>query len=256
MQNASRDESDVENEIAINHFAKVWRRMREILQVWWNPFLEMINWGVAFPQDKPACNGMSSKKTVETLLNVVAAFHFANETLIFINGVYTAWRLTPTSARTSLTSHVTREISHMPINSVTAGWWFGNRAGRYPSFVRSWTTLGPLSAPFGWQFHWNMQAISENASINPVQPAVQRSIYGPPHLDHTLVGKSRVNQFYHIFNNDIDLWLLFVLRLWCYSYISRIIQNHSMIQILILDPKWRTITQISLLNVPSGLVTY
>jgi len=45
-----------------------------------------------------------------------------------------------------------------------------------------------------------------------------------------------------------------LLRLWCHRYTSGIIQDHSIIQIWILDPKSWVITPISLLNQPSGFV--
>jgi hypothetical protein len=43
-----------------------------------------------FVQGQPACNGVSSYKTIKRLLSMVAAFHFANETWIFVNSVFTA----------------------------------------------------------------------------------------------------------------------------------------------------------------------
>jgi len=53
-----------------------------------------------FFRGQPAWNGVSRYETVETLLNVVATVHFANETWIFVNNVFTARRRTPTSAVT------------------------------------------------------------------------------------------------------------------------------------------------------------
>jgi hypothetical protein len=69
--------------------------------------LEQVNSGVTHSEGKPAGNGGSSNKTVETLLNVVATVHFANETWIFVDRVFTAQRHTPTSALESLTSAAT-----------------------------------------------------------------------------------------------------------------------------------------------------
>jgi len=57
-----------------------------------------------FFRRQPACNGMSTKKTVETLLKVVGTFYFANETRIFLNSVFAARKRTSTSALTSHTS--------------------------------------------------------------------------------------------------------------------------------------------------------
>jgi hypothetical protein len=69
--------------------------------------LEKVNRGVTLSEGKTAGNGGSSYKTVETLLNVVATVHFANETCIFVDRVFTARRHTPTSALESLTSAAT-----------------------------------------------------------------------------------------------------------------------------------------------------
>jgi len=45
-----------------------------------------------------------------------------------------------------------------------------------------------------------------------------------------------------------------VLCLWCYSYISRIIQEHSTINTEILDPRSKIITRISILDQPSTCI--
>jgi hypothetical protein len=69
--------------------------------------LERANQGAAFVDDLPAGNGMSSWKTVQTLLNIVSTFHFPTETWIFVNGVFTAQRYTLILVPTLLTSIAT-----------------------------------------------------------------------------------------------------------------------------------------------------
>jgi hypothetical protein len=50
------------------------------------------------------------------------------------------------------------------------------------------------------------EADSENACIDPEQPPVQIHICGTPHLDHRLAGKPISNEYFNVFNNEIDLW--------------------------------------------------
>jgi len=45
-----------------------------------------------------------------------------------------------------------------------------------------------------------------------------------------------------------------MLRLRCYSYISGIIQDHSMIHVWMIDPESRTVTRIAILDLPSGFL--
>jgi len=80
----------------------MWRRMKEILQEWYDLVLEKVNWGAAFSKDQPAWNGMSTKKTVDKLLKDVATFHIANETWILVKSVVPGQRRPPTSVITSL----------------------------------------------------------------------------------------------------------------------------------------------------------
>jgi len=49
-------------------------------------------------------------------------------------------------------------------------------------------------------------------------------------------------------------YYIILLRLWCYRYTSRIIQDHSIIQIWILNQMSWVITGITLLDQPSGFV--
>jgi len=53
------------------------------------------------------------------------------------------------------------------------------------------------------------EANSETACIDPEQLPVRICIYGTPHLDNRLAGKPISNKYFHIFNNEIDLWSLF-----------------------------------------------
>jgi len=50
------------------------------------------------------------------------------------------------------------------------------------------------------------EANGENACIDPEQPPVQIHIYGTPHLDNCLAGNGILNEYFHIFDNEIDLW--------------------------------------------------
>ena len=61
-------------------------------------------------------------------------------------------------------------------------------------------------------------------------------------------------ELFHIASNPIWNPPDLVLHLWCYRYISRIILDHSIIQIWIFNPESRNITRISDLNLPSRLV--
>jgi len=81
--------------------------MREILQEWKDHILETVNRGEAFSEGQPACNGMSSDKTIDMLRIVFATFQSPNETWIFVNSISTAQNRTPASALTSLTSVAT-----------------------------------------------------------------------------------------------------------------------------------------------------
>jgi hypothetical protein len=60
MQQALWDSSATQNVSVLTYFAKLWRRMREILYEWYDFLLERANQGAAFVDDLPAGNGMSS----------------------------------------------------------------------------------------------------------------------------------------------------------------------------------------------------
>lgn len=107
MLYALRDPRDVEYERAMKHFGNVQRRMREILRKWLDLLLDQLDPGAGCSVDQLAWNCMSSYQTIKMLLNVVVPLHFASETWIFINNVFTAQRRTPTLAITLPTSIAT-----------------------------------------------------------------------------------------------------------------------------------------------------
>jgi len=53
------------------------------------------------------------------------------------------------------------------------------------------------------------EADSENACIDPEQPPVRTCICGTPHLDNRLAGKPISNEYFDVFDDEIDLWSLF-----------------------------------------------
>ena len=53
------------------------------------------------------------------------------------------------------------------------------------------------------------EANNENACVDPEQPPAQTRIYGTPHFDNHLAGKPIGNEYFDIFDNEIDLWSLF-----------------------------------------------
>jgi len=69
--------------------------------------LKNVNRGEALSKDQPAHNDMCSWRTIAMICNIVATFHFANETSIFVNSVIIAWTGIPTSDPKSLTSILT-----------------------------------------------------------------------------------------------------------------------------------------------------
>ena len=50
------------------------------------------------------------------------------------------------------------------------------------------------------------EADSENACIDPEQPPVRTRICGTPQLDNRLAGKPISNEYFDIFDDEIDLW--------------------------------------------------
>jgi len=48
------------------------------------------------------------------------------------------------------------------------------------------------------------RADSEHLCVAPEQPPVPICIYGTPHCDNHLAGKPISNQYFHIFDNEID----------------------------------------------------
>jgi hypothetical protein len=50
------------------------------------------------------------------------------------------------------------------------------------------------------------EADSENACIDPEQPPVQTRICGTPQLDNRLAGKPISNEYFVVFNDEIDVW--------------------------------------------------
>jgi len=48
-------------------------------------------------------------------------------------------------------------------------------------------------------------ADSENACIDPEQPPVQIRISGTPHLDNRLAGRPISNEYFNVFDDEIDL---------------------------------------------------
>jgi len=78
------------------------------------------------------------------LLNVVATFHFAYETSILVNSVFTAWWFTPTSVHTSLTSVATTRIGcymYQPNNCGMMVLGSSTRVFYFLSFMNSIPTL-------------------------------------------------------------------------------------------------------------------
>jgi hypothetical protein len=59
------------------------------------PLFGKVNGRAAISEDQPASDGMCRQQTVETVLNFVATFYFANKACIFINSVFTARRDNP-----------------------------------------------------------------------------------------------------------------------------------------------------------------
>jgi len=53
------------------------------------------------------------------------------------------------------------------------------------------------------------EADSENACIDPEQPPVRTRICGTPHVDNRLASKPVSNEYFDIFDDEIDLWSLF-----------------------------------------------
>jgi len=50
------------------------------------------------------------------------------------------------------------------------------------------------------------EANDENVWIDPEQPPVRTSICGTPHWDNGPAGKLISNEYFDIFDNEIDLW--------------------------------------------------
>jgi len=50
------------------------------------------------------------------------------------------------------------------------------------------------------------EADSENECIDPEQPPVQTRICGTPHLDNCLAGKPISNEYFDVFDDQIDIW--------------------------------------------------
>jgi hypothetical protein len=73
--------------------------------------VEKVHCGAIFSEDHPADNGMSCYKGFEILLHIVATFHFASETWMFINSVFSAPRHTLTWVLTSLTFMTTTKTA-------------------------------------------------------------------------------------------------------------------------------------------------
>ena len=139
-----RDPRDVEIVRVIKHIANMWRRMREILQEQYEPIWERRNWGAAVSEQQPGCNRMSSSKMIETLLNVVATFHLANETWIVVINVFTARRHSPTSAHTSLILVATtmkRMYMYQPKNCQMMVLWQRTIVFYFSSFMNLIATL-------------------------------------------------------------------------------------------------------------------
>jgi len=91
------------------------------------------------------------------------------------------------------------------------------------------------------------QANSENSSIDPEQSPVGTRMYGTPHLDNRLAGKLIRDENFDIFDQEIDLWLLFSceqgyrLVHWCVKHnLSRAAINE-----LFRNPTMATISNIT-----------
>ena len=75
-------------------------------------------------------------------------------------------------------------------------------------------------------------ADSENACIDPEQPPVRTCICGTPHLDIRRAGKPISNEYFDIFDDEIDLWSPFSCKVeyrlahWCVKHnLSRAVIN-------------------------------
>jgi len=76
------------------------------------------------------------------------------------------------------------------------------------------------------------QADSENACINLEQSPVRTDLYGTAHFDNCLAGKPSSNEYFNIFNDEIDVWSPFScneesqLAHWCvWQNLSRAVIN-------------------------------
>jgi len=86
----------------------------------------------------------------------------------------------------------------------------------------------------------NTEAESKNSCINSEQPPVWTRIYRAPHLDNCLASKPISNEYFDIFNEDIELWLPcsckeeYRLAHWCVQYnlgraaINKLFRNPTM----------------------------
>jgi len=84
------------------------------------------------------------------------------------------------------------------------------------------------------------EANRNNLYIGPEQPPVRTCIYATPNFDNRLTGKPISNEYINIFDNDIDLWLVFSseeeyrLSHWCVKHnmsrapINKLFRNPTM----------------------------
>jgi len=92
------------------------------------------------------------------------------------------------------------------------------------------------------------EADGKNACIDPEQPPVRTRICGTPHFDNCLAGKPICNEYFDIFDDEIDLWTPlsreeeYLLAHWCVKHnLSRAAINE-----LFRNPTMTTISNVTL----------
>jgi len=144
------------------------------------------------------------------MLNNVATFHFVNATWIFANSFLTARKCTSTWFLTLRLTFATAK----------------HRLDMY--WVKNCQIMLMQSSTIVFNFHWNhephchpvfhpsdnnsstTEAYSKSGCIDPEQPPVWTRIDATPHKDNILASKPKSNEYFDLFNDEIDRLLSFL----------------------------------------------
>jgi hypothetical protein len=90
------------------------------------------------------------------------------------------------------------------MNHTTVRWLFCDQAQPYSISIWSWTQRNQFLHPADNDSS-DTEADSKNACIGQEQPAVRTHIYGNPHLDNRVACWPISNDYFDIFDDELDL---------------------------------------------------